>query len=285
MANTLPHVGLRINTSPTAPGTGVIATYDLAMDSPQNYNAGRMLVMMNCQDRPVAEYLVTEMISSTSTRALNTKGLGSKMAWDLTVEWQVGNPPTVGNTYENMLGTQEADGWAISNYLGIGMTGFSDGISTYVWYSPNINWNNPVEQWHRVVPSAGSFKLADGGKRGWTRRMNVTLTTAKNYLSLGARTYARRGYNYAGTGTISKDATTAVTGAGGTLFLRDFIKGDYLLSSAGVRYGRVLSVASNTAMTLDIFDTGVLAGVAYRAGQRSNSDFAVPIYSFTEFTP
>lgn len=284
MATSLAHLGIRLNHDPNNPATDVIATYDFSMDNPCNYNPGRQQIKMTCKDGIESYGSITEVVNSTSPRAVVVKGLGNKITWDITVDWELGNPPTVGNTYENMLGSTEANGWALCNAWGIGQGTTNDGISVYYWLTTNLNWGNPAEAWVRVVPKAAP-RMVEGSLKGWSNMLQMSVATAKTYKDTGARTYARRGFTYAGPGTITKNATTAVTGAGGTLFLRDFIKGDYLTSSAGVRYGRVLSVASNTAMTLDIFDTGALAGVAYKTQQRSNNSFSVPIYAFTVFSP
>ena len=283
MSATLPHLGIRINTDPTSPANGIVATYDFGFDSPQNFNPGRQQTKLICKDRPESYGLITETVSPTAPRSLASKGLGQKMVWDIYVEWEIGNPPSTNNTFEKMIGSTEANGWAIVQAFGIGQSVSADGISKYFWLTPNLNWGNPAEQWVRVSPKASPV-MVEGSVKGFTTALQMTVETAETYSTVGARTYARRGFVYAGAGTITKNATTAVTGSG-TAFLTDFIKGDYLESSAGVRYGRVLSVQTNTAMTLDLYDTGTLSGVAYQVHQRSYSNLLVPIYSFTEFTP
>lgn len=289
MANVVPHLGMRFTSSADDPETGIIATYDLAMDSPANYQAqGGRLSKVDFIAQPVPEALLTETVRTDSPAGKITKGKGLLLKIDLTVSWKTGKAPDVADTSEGEVGTVEADGWAIAGYLAKGMSGQTDGYSVYCWISTNYQWMNPdaPEQWLRVVPDIRTYKQGFGSEKRQTWGFSVSLLSFKNYVSITPRNW-RRGFVYAGAGTLTAtNGSDAVTGQAGSEFLSEFMHGDRVYQADGVTLiGIVESVEADDALTLRENYTGTTYTTsAYVTHQRSNSDWSVPVYTFEEFS-
>lgn len=287
MAQLLPHLGLKTNKDPDTHSTSVVSTYDLAHDSPRNYMVGSRLLALSVIDQPVANYMVTEAVRADSPLGYLSKGKGVRMQWDIEAKVVTGNlPVSTAYTEEGEYGFCEADMLKLCGEIAIGMAGTNDGVSTYLWLSPNYQWNLPgaEEQWIRVVPVANSARMSYDQAFGVkVRVLRLSVVTAKHYKSI-TQVNNRRGIAaYAGAGTITcGTGSPAVTGSG-TAFLTDFLHGDFLLDNAGALIGRVDSVASNTALTLRANAASNQAGAAYRVQQRSHPSYSVPFYTLTGF--
>ncbi len=268
------HGALRINTNPLDPNLGVIRTINLAIDDPDNFGASQHWNRIQWRHVMIPSYLVTESAAQATTRVRRTKGIGLQMLWSLEADFF-----TVNQLADPSAG--EMDIQELMNALSIGMTGTNDGVSNYLWFTPNLNWNEPAEQWFLVTPTAG-VKL-EPRERG-TAGLKLELITSRNYKKINW-TYYRKGGLFAGAGTVTTTfASPLVTGAGGTRFKRDFIKGDLIYTSANVLIGEILSVQSDTALTLKAnAANGAAAGIAYIINQRSAPSFNVPVYTFTEY--
>jgi len=70
------------------------------------------------------------------------------------------------------------------------------------------------------------------------------------------------GYSNTKTGTVSINATSANIVGSGTTFLSQYQVGDYFLSSANTR--RVVSITSDTSMTVDSVFSGAAAGLSHQ---------------------
>lgn len=266
------HGALRVNTNPINPNLGVIRTLNLAIDDPDNFVAEQRWNRIQWRHFQVPSYMVTEAAAAGTTRVRRLKGIGIQMQWILEGDFYTVNAngnPSIG----------EIDIQNLINDISVGMTGLNDGVSRYLWFCPNLNWNEPAEQWFLVTPAPGC--RLDPKERG-TSGIKLDLTTSKNYQSI-TWAYYHRGGRFVGPATISSSTISAVvTGAGLTRFKRDFIKGDEIYSAAGVFLGTVLSVQSDTSLTLTGNAAATYSG-AYIVSQRSTNSFNIPIYSMTEF--
>ena len=285
MAQLLPHLALKTNKDPTTHSTGVVSTYDLALDSPRNYQEGSKLVSLQVLDSPVGLFNVMPAVRNDSPDGLLSKGKGQAMQWDIEVKCITGNAPGLGQTAENELSFVEADMLNLQGELSIGMATTNDGVSTYLWLSPNYQWNHPSapEQWIRVVP-LGPLKLAYDTAFGVSiRKMTLAVRTAKSYKSITQVNMRRGAAVYAGAGTLTSTlGSPAVVGVG-TAFRTDFMYDDYLLDNSGALIGRVSAVTDDTHLTLRANGLVAVTGGAYRVQQRSDSMLSVPYYTLTGF--
>jgi hypothetical protein len=276
------HGALRINTNPLNPNLGVLDTINLALDHPANVGGLRPFEWIRIVHHLVSDYQLTEQVSDSSTRRRSMKGLGVRLRFNIEVSVFPVNPPEwYGSLKQNTSSAMDEKIQNLINTLGIGASGFNDGISQYIWLSPNYQWNTPAEQWIRVVPD-GQPSFEQPGKT-YSTIFKIALMTAKNYKKINWR-YYRRGFQYAGAGSIVITGLgTQVTGTG-TSFLTDFIPGDRIVVPGG-DFGVVASVTSNTFMQLAPGFLGTGSSPTYDVIQASAPTFAVPVYTVVGFGP
>lgn len=289
MSNVVPHLAMRFTRNADSPTTDIVATYDLAMDSPRNFQqTGGKLNMVDYIAQPIPEALLTDTVRTDSPKGKTLKGQGILLKIDLTLSWKTGNAPSAGSTDENEVGTTEYDGWAIASYLATGMSGVTDGVSVYCWLSTNYQWNTTgaAETWFRVVPDLKTFRPGYGSAARQTWGFSCSFLSFKNYVSIVPANW-RRGFTYAGAGVLTAtNGSAAVVGSGGSKFKNEFMHGDRVYKADGTTLiGVVDTVADDTHLTLRaVYGGTTYTTSAYVTNQRSNSEWSVPIYAFTEFT-
>lgn len=271
------HAALRTTLNPYNPTdpVSIVRTVNLALDDPDNSGIGSFLSGVQIRHSLIPDYQLVETVGRFSPRNRRLKGNGMRMSWDIEATCFHGDTPAD-------LSTTEAQLRGLLTDLGIGMTGHQDGVSTYLWFTPNYRWGNPKEQWVLVVPKAGAG-IMETDPKPWGTVLKLAVETDRNYKSI-SWVERRRGFRGVGAGTITVVATSVV--GVGTSFLADFIPGDKLLDAAGNPLGgtpqTVTAVISDTQM---VVSPGVFLvyGGGYQFQQVSAPSFLVPIYTFTEF--
>jgi len=282
MANRLPHLALRINKDPANAATDVVATINLALDDPRNYGRGSRFVTLECLEQIVPVFQITEGASSTSTRRRLLKGSGDVLRMSIAAYWQTGNKPLIASQQEGEYGSFEEDIDTLANALSAGMSVSNDGNSRYLWVSPNYNWNEPAEQWIRVVPEPNGFKSDYMQSMGvQIRGMQLSVLSADNAKSI-TRTNYRRGFVYAGTGTLSTTSGSKNVTGSSSRFKRDYIHLDFVRKPDGTLLGRVDTVTSDTALVLMDNAPATYSG-AHQVHQRSAQTLSVPVYTLTSY--
>jgi hypothetical protein len=279
------HGALRVNTNPLNPGLGVVETINLALDHPANIGGLRPFEWIKIVQNMISDYQLTEQVSQSSTRRRSMKGLGVRMRWNIEFSMFPVKPQewygTLGHLTSSAMDEPMQN---IINALGVGASGFNDGTSKYLWFSPNYQWTEPEEQWFRVVPD-GNPGFSQPGK-SYSTIFKLAVMTAKNYKTINWR-YYRRGFQFVGPGTgvsVFGVGNTQVSGVGATTFLSDFINGDRIIINGET--GVVDTVQSDTSMTLlPGFPTVSGPWPVYNVVQASCPTWAVPVYTVTGFGP
>lgn len=269
----VPHAALRVNTNPYNPNLGVVRTVNLAMDDPDNFGIDSLLSGVNVTHGKQKDFQLTEALSQFSPRVRRFRNFGSRLLVNIEAVCFIGL---------NAAGDLSTGAQRLVQLLDDidTMTGHQDGVSQYLWYSPNYRWHTPAEQWILMVP-----KTLEGPvptlPHPWGMSFKLALESERNYKAITWAEY-RRGFANAGAGTVTLTIGFPTVVGVGTAFLTDFIYGDQLYSAAGVLLGTVLSVQSDLAMTLQANAGANFAG-AYRYQQRSAPSYYVPVYTLTEY--
>lgn len=265
------HGALRVNTNPLDPNAGIVRTLNFCIDHPDNFGIDQRWSRVSWRHALARDTVVTSAVSPFSPLRQQMKGRGVRMIWSLAADFYEANKSGDPSLSESEI-------VELMNDLSVGMTGFNDGVSRYLWLTPNYQWITPVEQWIRVVPDVGGG-LKPGAKGQSSLEMN--LISAQNYKRITWQYYRRGATPYAGVGTVEILAPIPpnITGTG-TAFLSDFIPGDTIIIN-GAQY-RVATITSNTLMTAVSVPFGQPTS-PYTVWQRSLRSLRVPVYTFEKF--
>lgn len=276
------HAALKVTKNPYWHNdpSALVRVLNLALDDPDNFEPDSRLSEINIRHSLIEDSQLVETVGRFSTRNRRVRGLGVRMAWDIDIKLRYGNPVNPAMIRSTDLQKLIAD---LGSY---GMTGHQDGVSRYLWFSPNYRWNNPAEQWVLVTPMPGKkLDFTDG--KPWGSQLKMQLVTDRNYQEITWLEFQRgnEGVLSGGTLTPFSVGTFTLFNAGGA-FLTEFIYGDDVLLADGTYVGTVLSVQSDTQLTLVAgAAVGTLIPEPYLFLQRSAPSFLVPVYTFVEMAP
>jgi hypothetical protein len=123
--------------------------------------------------------------------------------------------------------------------------------------------SNQVDGYHQIEDVL--VESAEPGRPGNIDgdRVVITLSTVFNVDSVMRLNIASDYFEYYGSGLITTDGTTTVTGSGGSNFTTEVTIGQVLYSNGGVNLGTVASITSATSLELEANSAATVSGVKY----------------------